>query len=156
MGDFADPPLLHPKSLPNVFTWGWRRGYEGLAGPPADLAPWYAWAGSVMRHDLAHRYTNDEMVRVQRWTEEWQAVARTASHKSQVTSRKTGPTTRTQPHSAQLTSPASGWLGLSGDKTGRHNGHRRSASLHLGFAQTAVISITENYVGLEQVRGETT
>jgi hypothetical protein len=79
---------------------------------------------------------------------------RATSHKSQVARpvRRLG----LNRIAAQLTSPASGWLGLSGDKTGRHNGHRRSASLHLGFAQTAVISITENYVGLEQVRGETT
>jgi Phosphotransferase enzyme family len=70
-GNPADPPLLHPESAVWVFARGWRRGYEEVAGALGDLSAWYAWAGSVMRHDLAHRYTVDDLTHVRRWTEEW-------------------------------------------------------------------------------------
>jgi aminoglycoside phosphotransferase (APT) family kinase protein len=70
MGNPADPPLLHPESIWRKFERAWRRGYEEVGGPLGDLAPWYAWAGSSMQHDLAERYSTDELAHVRRWTEE--------------------------------------------------------------------------------------
>jgi aminoglycoside phosphotransferase (APT) family kinase protein len=71
MGNPMDPPLLRPESVWQTFEQGWQRGYEDVAGPLGDLSPWYAWAGSVMQHDLAHRYAADELRHVRRWTEQW-------------------------------------------------------------------------------------
>jgi aminoglycoside phosphotransferase (APT) family kinase protein len=71
MGHPAEPPLLHPESVWRTFERAWRRGYEELAGPLGDLAPWYAWAGSVMQHDLADRHSTHELRHVRQWTQEW-------------------------------------------------------------------------------------
>ena len=38
-----------------VFEAGWRRGYRRTAGRPADMAPYYAWAGAVMLRDRGPR-----------------------------------------------------------------------------------------------------
>lgn len=38
-----------------VFEAGWRRGYRRIAGRPADMAPYYAWAGAVMLRDRGPR-----------------------------------------------------------------------------------------------------
>jgi aminoglycoside phosphotransferase (APT) family kinase protein len=32
---------------------GWRRGYRAVAGPIGGMAPFYAWAGTLMANDLA-------------------------------------------------------------------------------------------------------
>jgi aminoglycoside phosphotransferase (APT) family kinase protein len=47
---------------------GWRFGY----GPqPQDMAPFYAWAGMAMQHDLAARFSSAELAHVRRWTAGW-------------------------------------------------------------------------------------
>jgi aminoglycoside phosphotransferase (APT) family kinase protein len=58
---------------------GWRRGYREIAGPPRDMAPFYAWAGAVMIRDLSPRLgrpdlpwlTYDYLVQVQQWAAAW-------------------------------------------------------------------------------------
>jgi len=47
---------------------GWRLGYGGLE---RDMAPFYAWAGAAMQHDLAHRFGASELAHVRRWTAAW-------------------------------------------------------------------------------------
>jgi aminoglycoside phosphotransferase (APT) family kinase protein len=60
----------------------WRRGYERVAGPLPDLAPFYAWAGAVMARDLAPRVSNpqswlrpDHLRQIERWTAAWKERA---------------------------------------------------------------------------------
>ena len=63
------------------FEHGWRQGYREAAGEPADLAPYLAWAGSVMQHDRASRpgvsggLTPERLDRVRAWTGEWKGRA---------------------------------------------------------------------------------
>src|SRR5215207_1845243 len=65
-----------------VFEAGWRRGYRRIAGRrPADMAPYYAWAGAVMLRDRRPRpdrpgsMTARELGRVRAWTERWKKRA---------------------------------------------------------------------------------
>jgi aminoglycoside phosphotransferase (APT) family kinase protein len=51
----------------------WRHGYQQVAGPLGDLAPFYAWAGAVMGRDRAPREGRagmppDQLERIRRWT----------------------------------------------------------------------------------------
>jgi aminoglycoside phosphotransferase (APT) family kinase protein len=63
-----------------VFEAGWRRGYRRIAGRPADMAPYYAWAGAVMLRDRQPRpdrpggMTARELGRVRTWTERWKKI----------------------------------------------------------------------------------
>jgi aminoglycoside phosphotransferase (APT) family kinase protein len=57
----------------------WRRGYEHVAGELSDMAPFYAWAGAVMAHDLAPRVSDPQswwqprhLEHIQSWTSRWQ------------------------------------------------------------------------------------
>jgi hypothetical protein len=58
-----------------LFERGWRAGYTCVTGWPADLAPFYAWAGAVMEHDLAHKRPPEFFDRVRAWTRHWQTRA---------------------------------------------------------------------------------
>jgi hypothetical protein len=64
-----------------VFEAGWRRGYWRIAGRPADLAPYYAWAGAVMLRDRGPRPDRPggmrarELGRVRAWTQRWKKRA---------------------------------------------------------------------------------
>jgi aminoglycoside phosphotransferase (APT) family kinase protein len=75
MGRPALPVLEGLAALWRVFEAGWWRGYTGAAGVPSDLAPFYAWAGIAMEHDLAHRYTPKRLAHVRRWAERWERKA---------------------------------------------------------------------------------
>lgn len=60
---------------------GWRRGYRQVAGWPAGLAPFYAWAGAVMLRDRGPRPDRPgglpprDLARVRRWTATWKRRA---------------------------------------------------------------------------------
>jgi aminoglycoside phosphotransferase (APT) family kinase protein len=66
-----------------VFVAGWRRGYRGMAGRVTGMAPFYAWAAAVMRHDLAPRVGRTDLPwltpallnDIHRWGEGWRAAA---------------------------------------------------------------------------------
>ena len=79
-------PAMRPdvaRAARRAFTDGWRRGYEEVAGPVAEMAPFYAWAGAVMERDLAPRLgrpdlpwlTPSYLDGVRRWTAHWRARA---------------------------------------------------------------------------------
>jgi aminoglycoside 3'-phosphotransferase-2 len=48
-------PSLSLTLLRWTFGKAWRRGYQEIADPLEDMALFYAWAGTVMVNDLAHR-----------------------------------------------------------------------------------------------------
>jgi len=51
-----------------LFEIGWRVGY----GPPGgDMGPFYAWAAGAMLHDLAGRYSADELAPIRSWGARW-------------------------------------------------------------------------------------
>jgi hypothetical protein len=57
------------RALRTLVEVGWRVGYGPLAG---DMAPFYAWAGTAMQHDLAGRFSAATLEPVRRWTAGWQ------------------------------------------------------------------------------------
>jgi aminoglycoside phosphotransferase (APT) family kinase protein len=77
--------------LPAIASWfarrgfiaGWRHGYRGVAGGIHGMAPFYAWAGVLMVHDLAPRVgrpdlpwlTRELLGEVQTWADGWRARA---------------------------------------------------------------------------------
>jgi len=74
--------LLSP--LRGLLELAWRAGYRETAGTfpaPSDLAPFYAWAGWVLLHDLAPRPDRPGLLspaaqeRVRRWISAWQRRA---------------------------------------------------------------------------------
>ena len=71
------PPLggLAERSMRMVLELGWRYGY-GATHTRADIAPFYAWAGAAMQHDLAGRFSAAELAHVRRWTDEWSVAVR--------------------------------------------------------------------------------
>lgn len=64
-----------------VLAFAWQAGYRRAAGPPQEMAAFYAWAGAVMQRDLAHRVgkpggpTPEGMAGLRRWTERWKRRA---------------------------------------------------------------------------------
>jgi hypothetical protein len=72
----ARKPVLQWLGL-RIFELAWRTGYQREQGCLNDMAPFYAWAGSVMLHDLAHRYQHalQELAPARRWTNKWKARA---------------------------------------------------------------------------------
>ena len=62
-------PLLQWLYL-RIFALAWRSGYQRGRGSLKDMAPFYAWAGTVLQHDLAHRYQHapQELAPARRWT----------------------------------------------------------------------------------------
>jgi Ser/Thr protein kinase RdoA (MazF antagonist) len=77
------PRSVGERGVRAAFLAGWRRGYEGEAGPIGELAPFNAWAGTLMERDLAPRVGRPDlpwltpafMGRVRRWTAEWRVRA---------------------------------------------------------------------------------
>jgi aminoglycoside phosphotransferase (APT) family kinase protein len=66
-----------------AFIAGWRLGYRGMAGRVTGMAPFYAWAAAVMRHDLAPRVGRTDLpwltpallADIRRWGDGWRASA---------------------------------------------------------------------------------
>ena len=61
---------------------GWRRGYRAVAGPIGGMAPFYAWAGTVLVNDLAQKIGRPgvalraaELDPARRWTAHWRRRA---------------------------------------------------------------------------------
>jgi aminoglycoside phosphotransferase (APT) family kinase protein len=62
---------------------GWQQGYQRMAGPLSGMAPFHAWAGTLMQRDMAPRLrradlpwlTEEWLTRVQRWTDAWRSRA---------------------------------------------------------------------------------
>ncbi len=65
-----------------AFVAGWRHGYRDMAGRVTGMAPFYAWAATVMRHDLAPRVGRTDLswltpallVDIRRWGDSWRAM----------------------------------------------------------------------------------
>ena len=65
-----------------LFYLGWRRGYESLAGPIPDLAPFLVWAGTVFLREALPRMdepqvwaTQRDLEIVRRWIARWKGRA---------------------------------------------------------------------------------
>lgn len=79
----AGPVGIAARGTIRLLQAGWRRGYERVAGPIGDLAPFYAWAGAMMERDLAPRVghpgaawlTEAHMDHIRGWTDQWLARA---------------------------------------------------------------------------------
>jgi aminoglycoside phosphotransferase (APT) family kinase protein len=69
-------PLLQWLGL-RIFTLAWRMGYQRAGGHLNDMALFYAWAGTVLQRDLAHRYQHvpQELAPARHWTNKWKAQA---------------------------------------------------------------------------------
>jgi aminoglycoside phosphotransferase (APT) family kinase protein len=67
-------PLLQWIGL-RIFELAWRIGYQRARGRLKDMSLFYAWAGTVIQHDLAHRYEDipQELTPARRWTNKWKA-----------------------------------------------------------------------------------
>ncbi|MBO0777287.1 MAG: phosphotransferase [Ktedonobacteraceae bacterium] len=61
-----------------VFEMAWRVGYQREHGHLTDMPLFYSWAGTVIQHNLAHRYKHapQELAPARRWTNKWRARAR--------------------------------------------------------------------------------
>jgi aminoglycoside phosphotransferase (APT) family kinase protein len=76
-----DPGVLRPPEslVRRLFIAGWRRGYREVAGPIGGMAPFYAWAGAVLIHDLTPRLGRPDLPwldrqfleRVRQWANGW-------------------------------------------------------------------------------------
>jgi aminoglycoside phosphotransferase (APT) family kinase protein len=73
----ARDPLLQ-RLLLRIFELAWRRGYQRQRGRLKDMPLFYAWAGTVLQSDLAHRYKQrpQALDPARRWTDQWKARAR--------------------------------------------------------------------------------
>lgn len=76
----AAGPLL--RGLQRLLERGWWRGYQAVAGPPQEMAPFYAWAGSALIADLSPKLGQfgnwlrpQHLDGMQRWTAFWMARA---------------------------------------------------------------------------------
>jgi hypothetical protein len=66
-----------------AFSAGWRHGYRVMAGRVTGMAPFYAWAAAVMRHDLAPRVGRTDLPwltpallgEIRRWGDGWRVAA---------------------------------------------------------------------------------
>jgi aminoglycoside phosphotransferase (APT) family kinase protein len=69
------PPDLDPvrRAFVLLLELAWRSGY-GPLGP--DMAPFYAWAGAALLHDVARLYSPAQLEPVRRWTDAWRRVSR--------------------------------------------------------------------------------
>lgn len=64
--------------LLRLMAWAWLRGYSAEAGELKDMAPFYVWAGKVLRGDFAARIgqpgfdlTEKDLRPIDRWIERW-------------------------------------------------------------------------------------
>jgi Ser/Thr protein kinase RdoA (MazF antagonist) len=78
------PSRLMPlfKAVRWLFYLGWRRGYESLAGPIPDLAPFMVWAGTVFLREILPRIdepqvwaTERDLEAMRRWIARWKKRA---------------------------------------------------------------------------------
>jgi aminoglycoside phosphotransferase (APT) family kinase protein len=71
------PPLggLAERAMRLALELAWRYGY-GARHTRDDLAPFYAWAGAAMQHDLASRFSAAQLAHVRRWTAAWSVAVR--------------------------------------------------------------------------------
>lgn len=60
-----------------IFELAWRVGYQRERGHLRDMAIFYAWAGTVIQLDLAHRYKHkpQKLAPARRWTNKWKVRA---------------------------------------------------------------------------------
>ncbi len=72
----ARKPLLQRIGL-RIFELAWRSGYQHTRELLKDMSLFYAWAGTVIQHDLAPRYKHQpqELLPAHRWTNYWKARA---------------------------------------------------------------------------------
>lgn len=72
----ARKPLLQRLGL-RIFELAWRIGYQGAGGHLKEMSLFYAWAGTVLQRDLAHRYQHvpQELAPARHWTNTWIARA---------------------------------------------------------------------------------
>jgi aminoglycoside phosphotransferase (APT) family kinase protein len=72
----ARKPLLQWLGL-RIFELAWCIGYQRAGGRLKEMALFYAWAGTVLQYDLAHRYKHRprELTPARRWTNKWKARA---------------------------------------------------------------------------------
>ena len=72
----ARKPLLQRCGL-RIFELAWRIGYQRAGGRLKEMPLFYAWAGTVIQRDLAHRYKHvpQELNPAHHWTNKWKARA---------------------------------------------------------------------------------
>jgi aminoglycoside phosphotransferase (APT) family kinase protein len=72
----ARKPLLQWLGL-RIFELAWRIGYQRAGGRLKEMSLFYAWAGTVIQHDLAHRYQHrpQELTPARHWTNKWKTHA---------------------------------------------------------------------------------
>ena len=72
----ARKPLLQQPGL-RIFELAWRIGYQRAGGRLKEMSLFYAWAGTVIQRDLAHRYQHmpQELAPARHWTNKWKARA---------------------------------------------------------------------------------
>jgi hypothetical protein len=77
MGQIATPVwrAAIPVAAAKVFERGWWQGYQNEAGRAVGMEAFYAWAGSFMLENLAHRYTPDQLRHVRCFAEKWERRA---------------------------------------------------------------------------------
>lgn len=75
-------PSLPMAAFRRLLATAWRRGYEQAGGRLHDLAPFLAWAGMAMVHDLSPRVANPDhwfearhIDGIRRWAERWRRRA---------------------------------------------------------------------------------
>ena len=75
-------PAVLVLGLRRVLETGWWLGYQQLAGPFGDMAPFYAWAGAMMERDLRPKLGKhgvwlqpSDLARIHRWTTTWKRRA---------------------------------------------------------------------------------
>ncbi|HLZ61148.1 MAG TPA: phosphotransferase [Ktedonosporobacter sp.] len=76
----VDPLVRKPLILwlgLRIFELAWRIGYQRQGGRLKDMPLFYAWAGTVIQHNLAQRYKHkpQELAPARRWTNKWKARA---------------------------------------------------------------------------------
>ena len=76
-------PVVEAAAFRRAVTAGWRAGYLSVAPPVRNMAPFYAWAGQGMIHDLSPRLGRPELPwltaayldRIQSWANSWRRRA---------------------------------------------------------------------------------
>lgn len=71
---FVRKPLIRWLAL-QIFAWAWRIGYQHERGQLKDMPLFYAWAGTVLQHNLAERYKDrpQALNAARKWTDKWRA-----------------------------------------------------------------------------------
>jgi aminoglycoside phosphotransferase (APT) family kinase protein len=76
----VDPIAREVISRPvaGLFELAWRIGYLGAGGQLRKMAPYFAWAGSILQYDQARRFKDkpQELYPAKRWTTKWESRAK--------------------------------------------------------------------------------